>query len=467
LDANPWKQAEIAAIARNFYENGFKIFYPQIDWGGASDGYVESGFQIYPFIVALLYKLFGVYDWIGRVLSLGFSVGSTILIFRFTHKIIDYRTAVWASLFFVISPLNIHFSRAFMPTSMLVCCSIASIHYFNEWVNNGRWYSFLLSVFATALAVLIKLPFLYLGIPLLYLAVRRYERNTFVQWQMWLFAILVIFPSIAWYYHARQLFLETHLTFGIWGEGTSKFGNIDYWLDIDFYKTMASKLINDILPFGGLALAVIGVSLRLARRNYVVVWWSIAFGIYIMLVAEGHKVHYYYQVPLVPMLSILMAQGISYLWGKDLFRDSFLKDRVSSKLILAVLCIVMLLTSLARVKDYQYFDPERLEYGKRIEQLTEKGSLIIIGGWNKGSHLKVQFPCRDPIDLYHSHRRGWEIDLDEWSISLIDSLKQQGARYFATFYPMGLDKNKAFAERMKNKYSEIEATDRWVIYGLD
>ena len=50
-----WRQADTAAIARNLYQNGFNLLYPQIDWGGNSPGYVESEFQLYPFLVALLY----------------------------------------------------------------------------------------------------------------------------------------------------------------------------------------------------------------------------------------------------------------------------------------------------------------------------------------------------------------------------------------------------------------------------
>ena len=45
LDYHSWRQTDTAAIARNFYYNGFNILYPQIDWGGAGPGYVESEFS--------------------------------------------------------------------------------------------------------------------------------------------------------------------------------------------------------------------------------------------------------------------------------------------------------------------------------------------------------------------------------------------------------------------------------------
>ena len=55
LDANAWKQADQAAMARNFYENGLNILYPRIDWRGASNGNFESEFPAYTFMVAVLY----------------------------------------------------------------------------------------------------------------------------------------------------------------------------------------------------------------------------------------------------------------------------------------------------------------------------------------------------------------------------------------------------------------------------
>lgn len=55
-----WRQTDTASIAYHFYENGYKLFYPQIFWGGNGPGYVETEFQLYPFLVSILYN-FGNY----------------------------------------------------------------------------------------------------------------------------------------------------------------------------------------------------------------------------------------------------------------------------------------------------------------------------------------------------------------------------------------------------------------------
>src|SRR5690349_12205760 len=42
IDRWSWRQSDVAAIARNFSENGFHFAYPQIDWAGPTPGYVGT-----------------------------------------------------------------------------------------------------------------------------------------------------------------------------------------------------------------------------------------------------------------------------------------------------------------------------------------------------------------------------------------------------------------------------------------
>src|SRR6266536_3251076 len=66
VDTWSWRQTDVAMIAENFYQHGFKLLYPQIDWAGSFPGYVGTEFPLVPFLAALLYLPFGVQDWIGR-----------------------------------------------------------------------------------------------------------------------------------------------------------------------------------------------------------------------------------------------------------------------------------------------------------------------------------------------------------------------------------------------------------------
>src|SRR5438045_8297534 len=65
VDHWSWRQSDVAAIARNFLQNGFRFGYPQIDWPGNASGYVGTEFPILPFIAAVCYRFTGVREWIG------------------------------------------------------------------------------------------------------------------------------------------------------------------------------------------------------------------------------------------------------------------------------------------------------------------------------------------------------------------------------------------------------------------
>ncbi len=254
-----WRQTDTAAIARNYYENGYKFSYPQIDWGGNSPGYVETEFPIYPFVVALLYKLCGVYESIGRFLSIVFSIITNYFLYLLVRKIIDEITALWSCFLFAILPSLVFFGRAFMPESAILMSSILGIYFFLKWADSESWQDFLLSSGFITLACLLKIPTLYLGLPLLYIACLKFKTRVLFQWSLWLYSFVVLIPVIAWYYHAHQLLLHQSFTFGIWEYGTDKWGNWDFIISlnigVEFYSLVSLidtyRLQNFLYLYGG------------------------------------------------------------------------------------------------------------------------------------------------------------------------------------------------------------------------
>src|SRR5215475_10710140 len=87
VDHWSWRQSDVAAIARNFFENGFRFSRPQIDWAGGSAGYVGTEFPILPYLAAICYRFAGIHEWIGRsqsVVSFAVSLPFFFLLVRKT-----------------------------------------------------------------------------------------------------------------------------------------------------------------------------------------------------------------------------------------------------------------------------------------------------------------------------------------------------------------------------------------------
>jgi 4-amino-4-deoxy-L-arabinose transferase-like glycosyltransferase len=127
-----WRQADTAAMARNFYENGYNFLYPQIDWGGNLAGYCQTEFPIYSFLVAILYRFFGVHESIGRILSIVFSLIAICFFYKLCLEITcDKKLSFWSSFFYTIIPTNIYYSRTFQPESLVLMSAISGFYFFS------------------------------------------------------------------------------------------------------------------------------------------------------------------------------------------------------------------------------------------------------------------------------------------------------------------------------------------------
>src|SRR3954470_17447796 len=115
IDPWSWRQSDVAAIARNFLENGFHFTTPQIDWAENYPGFVGTEFPILPFVAALFYRSAGVHEWIGRIQGVLFFVAALPFFYGLVRRIFGGGTAIWATFFYAFAPLSIAASRAFMP----------------------------------------------------------------------------------------------------------------------------------------------------------------------------------------------------------------------------------------------------------------------------------------------------------------------------------------------------------------
>src|SRR5712691_2311133 len=184
IDNWSWRQSDVAAIARNFLENGFQFSHPQIDWAGDQPGYVGTEFPILPFLAATCYQIFGVHEWIGRAQAVILFAVSLPFFFILVRDLFGAVAAAWALLFYSFAPLNVFAGREFMPDVPSLSLALIGLYFFHRWIAKselatGRvrptggpdWRTRSTSLFASAvfisLSILIKLPTVVIGAPLL------------------------------------------------------------------------------------------------------------------------------------------------------------------------------------------------------------------------------------------------------------------------------------------------------------
>jgi 4-amino-4-deoxy-L-arabinose transferase-like glycosyltransferase len=376
IGMHSWRQTDTAAMARNYCEHGMNFLYPQIDWGGNTAGYVECEFPLYPYLVAILYSTAGFTEIWGRLFSVIISLVGIYYLFRLVRDLIGTETALWSAFFAAVLPLNVFFGRAFMPEPAMLTSSIIGIYFFYRWTVDEKLLSLSLSGVFVALACLLKLPTLYLGIPLIYLAWLKYGKRTFVNFQLWIYAIFVLSCVTAWYYHAHQILLNGGSTFGIWEYGSDKWGNWsllsspEFWNGIIF-QSLAEKHFTWPL-FLVFIFSLFLKRLSLKERFFDI--WLLAIIFYFIVVARGNFVHSYYQLP-------FMIPAVVYL-GKvyaRYFKSPILKSPQS--LILTICLSGMIVLGGWKYRAYmQYEDPENspeVKLAKKVQLLTQKESLFV------------------------------------------------------------------------------------------
>lgn len=343
IGAHSWRQADTAAIARNFYEYDMNILYPRIDWGGNTAGLVECEFPIYQYLLATVYSLFGVDIIFGRFLSIIFSLLTLFFIFKLILEFQNSKVAFWTTLLYAILPLNIFYGRVVMPEPLLVLAISSGFYFYVRWLKNDKIYYYFISLLLISIACLIKPPTLYIGLPMSFLAYKKFGKNFFIKPKILMYATFILLVLTLWYFHAHQLFQQSGNSFGIWGYGTDKWGNWSFILTFEFWNgVLFRNLAEKHLSWGGFVLLVIGlISFRKDERMKVFYWWCLASLIYLIIVAKGNYYHDYYQIPIILPLSVFIAKAIiEYI---DLTNLKSLKT-----ISIAILCIVMIGISIIR-----------------------------------------------------------------------------------------------------------------------
>src|SRR5215831_13078464 len=189
LDSWSWRQADDAMIARNFFLGGYHILYPQVDWSADTTGVVGTEFPFLSFLAALLYKLFGIHEWVGRGLTVAFFTLSLPYFFGVVAKISNRHTALIALVFYAFAPVSIFASRSFMPDAVALTLSVLGLYHFLAWLDSTHLaHLALASLFVTG-SMLIKAPYAMILLPILYACIEKFGFAAFRSGPLWMFAI--------------------------------------------------------------------------------------------------------------------------------------------------------------------------------------------------------------------------------------------------------------------------------------
>jgi len=460
LEVAGWRQCYTASVARNFYYNGMNIFYPQALNYGDSNGYIGgTEFNIYPFAVAILYKLFGVHECLGRLVSIVAFCGGAFFLYKLTRKYAGNASGFIALLFYTFNPYIFFYSRSFQPESTMLFFSITMLYFFSEWIDREGWWRFALMTLCATLAFLVKLPTICLGLPLLSLCLKKYKLKFLAEWKLWLFAVLSLTLTLLWYKHSKYVeSIEGHslnpLSFSYYLKYSVYFLTSLPFYEKVFYSEVFEK---DLIYIGGMFF-VLGIIFTLKKKEFRYIhYWLLAIIIYFLLAAKEVEWHTYYTIPIIAPASIFIGYAIS----NSLRVITSYKVAGIKKISLQVLFVLMviLLPFISYHKITGRYETKRIEKkypiqiaGKIVDETALENDLVIGCIWG------------GPELLYYCNRKGWTMDSNICSVKRIERHRQEGADYFVTTKQDVIDSS--VVDYLKDKYEVIRATKEFLIVKL-
>jgi hypothetical protein len=307
FDFHSWRQADTAAIARNFLEERFNPLYPQVDFRGArTEGYVETGLELHAFIVAALAKLVGFSTTLGRLVNVLLFPVAAWLLFRFVE--LRYGEPAGMIALFIYSlglPLTMFIDRAFMNESLVTLFSILCLWSAQLYCIERRPRHLIVLVAASAMIAMVKPTYLVIAAPVTGLFVERFGWKGLLRPELWLVGVVTAASGALWFWHAHQLYEITGISFGF---GNKLLGAPIDWSDYPYI--VARRLVKDILGPVGVVFGILGAVAAFRAKNRAELWGLPAFAAYLVLIAAGNFHHNYYQLPIVPIGTVLASIGI-------------------------------------------------------------------------------------------------------------------------------------------------------------
>jgi len=481
IDTNSWREGDVSTIAKNFYQNGTDIFHPQIAYDGSGPGYVESEFQIYSYLIATSYKIFGFWEPTGRVISFLFSLATMFVFFKLTTEILPAIAALTASLFFSLSPILMIISVAIQPESVMFFFYICSAYTFIRWLESDSKRYYWTTIIFTALALLCKITAANIGILFLLLIIIRKGWKFLFKSKVLILGIFSILPSILWYSFGYRFYALYGNSLGLSNESP--------WIGWDFFTS--SHLITGLVKIellylwkktGLLIITLALIFTKFIKRESFILALCWLFSAYVFYIITSRTTAeywaWYYHIFSIPAVSILLGSSVFEIYNKY-FQQSNLKDKVIINresgvksiaiVLLLFLCITYYIVSCFKfliIEKPVVFQTSQYYICKdSIKNIIPPNSLLLISGGNSKDKLGYTHAADIGYFYYWLDHKGYSIHVEDLSLKNILSYRTKGVPYFLAEERL-LQTKPGFEDELKRYLNPVYECNGCILFKL-
>ena len=405
------------------------------------------------FVTAILLKVLGVHEYVYLIVPMAVGFALVLAIHRFAAHCGGAAAGLVAGTIAAVVPtLVLQTTTGLWPDPPMVLCTTWGLYLLVRWAEDDRPRTLAAAAVCLSLAILLKLTALYIGVPVLYVFVKKYGGSWWRRGATWSTAATILLPPALWYLHAYRLAIEYHNSFGILSLGFSKLGRSEQFTSWKFYAVVARKIAAYHLTPLGFGAAIAGVvetaqaSLRAdpagrralaGRTGHVLLVWLASVALVTLVAAKGvQEGHYQYLLPVLPVGCVFAGLGAA--WGMDRARDLATARGMPRLATAAAAFAVVAFAANAASATHRFETHDRADNfatwakkkttGLIVRRLTPPGSLILV----VDTEMDAVTPERSmtPADVfYFSDRKGWYQSMAWLSEGRIEQFRREGADY--------------------------------------
>lgn len=449
-DWHSFRQVDTAAVARYFVQFGMNPLKPRYEdlsniQSGKDNpmGWRMVEFPIYQVIAVWLSHLSSrvpLEVWL-RVTTIAAAAGTAVLLTLLTAELLNPFAAVLTGAVYAVLPYSMYYGRVTLPEPLAVLFAIAAMYFLCLLPDRGEkkktvdiWF-YIGSIICSAIAILVKPTVGFLLIPVPYLLYRKFGFSIEFFIRSFLYGVISLAPFFLW----RQWILQ--FPEGIpASEWLLNNGNIRFkgaW----FYWLFSQRIGDLILGYWGLVPLAIGLILPVDKKEgWTLRWLLLGSLLYLIVFAAGNVQHDYYQILLLPILSMYVGKGLVLMLTSKLFSRPI-------AIVTAVVCIAFTLAfSWYTIRTYYWINhPEIIEAGQAADRILPKNAKVI-APYNG-----------DTTFLYATKRQGWPEGFD------IDKKIAMGATDYVTVSPTDNDWE---TKTLAATYTVLVRNDKFAIIDL-
>ncbi|MFC4942048.1 glycosyltransferase family 39 protein [Pseudonocardia sp. GCM10023141] len=368
------------------------------------------------------------------MVSLAVTLGGAAVFWSLGKRLVPARTARWALIAYLVSPVVMTYGNAFMPDVTVLLFYLLTLLFFQRWLAQDRLVWLVSAAAAASVAALAKPTSLHVFlIMLLWLLIS--ARDRLRRPSLYVGGAAALIAPAAWLWYSHDLYLQYGNTFGVISGGDSKFGTLAICTSSLFWTGNAT--IEGTLIYGivGVPIALLGAWMAWKARGPVLL--AAAFpALFVFYFAVGRyssELGPQYHIFSLPFAALLIGIGIdgAAKWLRRRLAPRALRE------VLAVMTVVLLGAQSLMIFSASFRDTSGVygACGAQLDQVSQPGDLVVIGTTSLAIDRGTPNNYQEPTIFYLADRKGWSLPADRYSSALLREHVAQGAKYFVNYDP--------------------------------